>query len=470
MILNYATYAQIGVNTSNLQGLIHVDGKKDNPKSGIPNSQETINDFVVTKDGCLGVGNVNPKATVDITSSEHDATVTNGILVPRISGEMLHLADNNNTYGVEQDGILVFVLQPPSVINRVGQTIDIDARGFYYFDYFIDKWVKMLYSAKPAIVSVIDCAGARANGGIVYGFPVNTSVTLPYKGGNGGAYSSFVINSTGVTGLTASLSPGTLENGDGVVTFRIEGTPAGVGTASFDLYLGGKNCSFSIPVTNSTSFVNCSIKSSGNMTINTNYVAGSVKQTVRLDVTTLGTYNISAVKNGVTFAASGTFSSVGSKDVDLIATGIPTSSGLITFPVNMTGSAGVSNCSFTFYVTPLTVSGNLASRSGDGCLGGGQGEQDSKNFGWEDTGINNIILSGGNYDLSTSANITGRGYVYSGNPTKHVGGSVIYRLVNVQTGANYAVSKSTSGRVESGCYSRGGGIAPIMELILAIAI
>ena len=76
----------------------------------------------------------------------------------------------------------------------------------------------------------------------------NISATLPYKGANGGTFSAISIASTGVTGLTASAAAGTLANGNGKLTLKINGTPNSNGTANFSINLGGKTCTFSATV------------------------------------------------------------------------------------------------------------------------------------------------------------------------------------------------------------------------------
>jgi uncharacterized protein (TIGR02145 family) len=66
--------------------------------------------------------------------------------------------------------------------------------------------------------------------------------TLSYSGGNGGVYETQMINSTGVLGLTATLTAGTLKNGNGSLYFKITGTPLSGGIATFSIKIGDKNC------------------------------------------------------------------------------------------------------------------------------------------------------------------------------------------------------------------------------------
>jgi len=71
-----------------------------------------------------------------------------------------------------------------------------------------------------------------------------------YTGGNGGYYAAQSVASTGVTGLTATLSSGFLASGAGSVSYAITGTPSAEGTASFAISLGGQTCTFSVTVLN----------------------------------------------------------------------------------------------------------------------------------------------------------------------------------------------------------------------------
>jgi hypothetical protein len=75
------------------------------------------------------------------------------------------------------------------------------------------------------------------------------SASVPYTGGNGGAHNGQTVASTGVTGLTATLSPGGFADGSGSITYTITGTPASGGTASFALSIGGQTCTLDVTVT-----------------------------------------------------------------------------------------------------------------------------------------------------------------------------------------------------------------------------
>jgi uncharacterized protein (TIGR02145 family) len=76
-------------------------------------------------------------------------------------------------------------------------------------------------------------AGAVASG---------VSSSAPYTGGNGGTHNGQTVTSTGVTGLTATLTAGNFAVGTGSLTYTITGTPSVGGTASFTLNIGGQTC------------------------------------------------------------------------------------------------------------------------------------------------------------------------------------------------------------------------------------
>jgi uncharacterized protein (TIGR02145 family) len=96
----------------------------------------------------------------------------------------------------------------------------------------------------------INCNSATNNGILTAGFPIVGVVNslIPYTGGVGGVHYGQTVNSTGVTGLTATLVEGSFLNGSGTLTYTIRGTPSAVGVASFAINIGGKTCVLTRPV------------------------------------------------------------------------------------------------------------------------------------------------------------------------------------------------------------------------------
>jgi hypothetical protein len=95
----------------------------------------------------------------------------------------------------------------------------------------------------PASVTALNCASPTNTGSLASGSDAQgASSVVAYTGGNGGTYATQTVNSTGVTGLTATLSAGTIAVGAGTLTYTLSGTPTSSGTASFALSFGGQSC------------------------------------------------------------------------------------------------------------------------------------------------------------------------------------------------------------------------------------
>jgi hypothetical protein len=93
------------------------------------------------------------------------------------------------------------------------------------------------------------CNSASASGTVTQNMSVNNvTFGVNYKGGDGGNYSGQSINSTGVTGLTATLTAGNFANGNGALSFSLSGVATSSGTAKFNINIGGKNCEVSVGV------------------------------------------------------------------------------------------------------------------------------------------------------------------------------------------------------------------------------
>jgi hypothetical protein len=116
-------------------------------------------------------------------------------------------------------------------------------------------WREVCPTTPTANISSLNCAGATNNGTLTSGVAASgVNSVISYTGGNGESYSGQTVTSTGVTGLTATLSPGIIALGGGTIIYEIAGTPSANGTASFSLNIGGQSCSLNITV-NSPPFV-----------------------------------------------------------------------------------------------------------------------------------------------------------------------------------------------------------------------
>jgi len=236
-------------------------------------------------------------------------------------------------------------------------------------------------------VSTLDCAGATHTGTLTDGQAASgVYSTLNYTGGNAAPYTGQTVNSTGVTGLTATLSAGTLTSGAGSLVYTISGTPVGNGTANFAITFGGQTCtltrSVNLPI-GALASLNCSSATitgalasgtaASGVSASVPYTGGNGGTHSGQTVTSTGVTGLTA-----TFAA-GTFA-VGAGNASYTITGTPASTGTASFALNIggqtctlnitvypTGNATFTNATNNAYVfsvndttLPLNSQGTLA--------------------------------------------------------------------------------------------------------------
>lgn len=91
--------------------------------------------------------------------------------------------------------------------------------------------------------------------------------------------------------------------------------------------------------TNGTAEVSSYTLISSSSTLYAGVPVSEVKQTFVANVITPGSYNITAINNGLTYRARGTFLDIGNQNLELTASGTPTNTGTFTFNSNTTPSA-----------------------------------------------------------------------------------------------------------------------------------
>jgi gliding motility-associated-like protein/uncharacterized repeat protein (TIGR01451 family) len=127
-------------------------------------------------------------------------------------------------------GITYFNTLPES--NLLDASWDI----FYPFAYRI-----CLYQIVGKI-DTLNCEQVNYLYPIVKDKSTSNLLTIAYEGGNGGFYAEQTLQSTGISGLTATLNSGFFNEGEGTITLTISGTAAVGGKGYFDLSIGGQNC------------------------------------------------------------------------------------------------------------------------------------------------------------------------------------------------------------------------------------
>lgn len=216
-------------------------------------------------------------------------------------------------------------------------------------------------------ISGLNCGGATNNGALISGAAAsNVSSVVPYTGGNGSAHLGQIINSTGVTGLTATLVPGTFANGNGTLTYTITGTPSATGNATFALSIGGQTCNLTRVVTTLTGSItdlNCGgASSTGVLNVNqtASGVGGSIPYAGGNGGIHLGQSINSTGINGLTLTINSGSFAVGNGLLDYSISGTPSGSGTASFALNIGGRT----CTLTRLVNqPAGSIGGLACSS-----------------------------------------------------------------------------------------------------------
>ncbi|MCW3161325.1 hypothetical protein [Chryseobacterium oryctis] len=106
-----------------------------------------------------------------------------------------------------------------------------------------EKWKCIEKSCNTAEFT-LNCSDLVISGD-TQGPDINFTITLPYSNGDGATYAQQIMNSIdslGLSGLTASLSAGTLANGSGEFIITVSGTVDNGGAAYFQFELNGHSC------------------------------------------------------------------------------------------------------------------------------------------------------------------------------------------------------------------------------------
>jgi hypothetical protein len=196
-------------------------------------------------------------------------------------------------------------------------------------------------AAKSAVVTALNCSSATFSATATSGTSYTATASVPYTGGNGVTYTEGnAVASSGVTGLTATLSAGTLASGSGTANFVITGTPASAGTANFSIDLGGQTCTLALPVTASKASVTTLTGTVAPAT-GTNGVAYSGTATLTYTGGNGGAYNVSTASStrveGLTATLVAGALTGGSGSLVYTIAGTPTATGTAVFNLSLGG-------------------------------------------------------------------------------------------------------------------------------------
>jgi uncharacterized protein (TIGR02145 family) len=202
----------------------------------------------------------------------------------------------------------------------------------------------------PGSITMLNCIASTPTGTLTQGVEASgVSSTVPYSGGNGGAHTGQTVASTGVNGLTATLSAGSFANGAGTLVYTITGTPANSGTASFVLNIGGQACTLT-RITNAPAGIIATLNCAGDTptrTLTQGVGATGVSSSIPYTGGNGGMHTGQTVPStGVTgltaTLASSSFAN-GAGTLVYTIRGTPASSGIANFALNIGGQ----NCTLT---------------------------------------------------------------------------------------------------------------------------
>lgn len=217
------------------------------------------------------------------------------------------------------------------------------------------------------------CTGFTIGGTYISGVPASASNTASIEV-NVTTIGTYAINTSAVNGISFSKSGSFTTTGTQTVVLAASGTPAIQGTNNFSVTAGGVSCSFPVTVTAPAPPATFTLAGSPGSctpaTVNGAYQSGTALTaantiTIQVNVSEAGSYNLTSnTVNGISFVASGEFTSIGIQDITLTGTGTPTAAGTFTFNPQL----GTSGCTFDITVSSAPVASGTYSCKIDGVL------------------------------------------------------------------------------------------------------
>ena len=214
---------------------------------------------------------------------------------------------------------------------------------------FIDVTVN---SSVNTSAYTITCSGTKANGTYSAGTATNSAntITVPVNVTAIGNYSITTNTQNGVSFSATGTFTGT---GNQNIILSAKGTPTAGGTFNYTITGGTSTCSVSITATAPSRAVYtfagapgaCTLATvNGTYTVQTALTSSNTIIT-QVNVTSVGLYSITtATASGISFSATGLFTTTGTQTVTLTGSGTPTAAGTASF--TPTDSA-VTGCSFS---------------------------------------------------------------------------------------------------------------------------
>lgn len=185
-IVCFNAFGQIGIQTSSPLGAFHVDAAKDNPASGPLNAAQKSNDFIISKEGSVGVGTTTPHSSAILDLSD---VFDKGLALPRVA--LANNTDQSAIGGSAVNGLMMF--------NNNANATNLKRGIVYWMD---GAWRQLTYSNE----------GAGGNVSIGVGETVSKSYVVPAAAANSSSFNlgTYISNNSLsplpiVDGIEASL-------------------------------------------------------------------------------------------------------------------------------------------------------------------------------------------------------------------------------------------------------------------------
>ncbi|WP_122635855.1 fibrobacter succinogenes major paralogous domain-containing protein [Chryseobacterium nematophagum] len=317
--------------------------------------------FEVLAYGQVGINTSDPKATFDITSKNTNGSTAEGVLPPRLTGNSLHNASTLGVYGAAQNGVIVYVTEPADDVNQIGQTIKVDAYGFYFYDAMQNQWKKLGSSS-----NIYNSDGTLSNTRHV----IMDGNNLGFTGGRIGMGTS-APDPSAILDLTSThdgfLPPRMLEAemnnilhpAHGLVIFCLDcfddlGCLMVNDSKDPVVPNWGSLCSSNVPTGHITTLECTTAAISG--AVHSGVPASGINATVPYTGGNGGTYpSASFNSTGVTGLSANLIGGTlfeGNSNFVFTITGIPSAAGTASFPITIAGKS----CTFTIDVDDFTAS------------------------------------------------------------------------------------------------------------------
>jgi hypothetical protein len=320
--------------------------------------------------------NVTLPTSINTSGAIHSGSLYSGASASNVSTTLNYTYGNSQTYQAQSvsstgvtgltatlaagtlnsgsGSIILTITGTPTATGTASFTFNIGGKTFTFT---INVAAPIVVDANTAVKNGVLYSGSAAS---------NVSTIFNYTNGNGQNYSAQSVSSSGITGLTATINAGTLNNGNGTITVFITGTPSATGTASFTITIGGKTITFTITVyapivINTNNAVNNGVLNPGvaasNVSTTFNYTNGSGQTFFAQSVNSTGITGLTAN------LAAGTLA-IGNGSITITISGIPTASGIASFTIMIGGNTftftinvGAVNTNAIFPATTVTCNG-----------------------------------------------------------------------------------------------------------------